>query len=81
MATGKGELMSAILFQSSMRFKYDEEIVVVVTLMIAYASVCAILAIVIQVPVFIYLYLTTWPSSDQLCDKHLQNPLKPGLCC
>lgn len=49
MQTGKGELLSAILYPENMVFKYDEELVVVLILIFTYAGVCAILSVVIQV--------------------------------
>ena len=49
MQTGKGELLSEILYPQKMLFKYDEELIVVLIMLFAYAGVCAILSIIIQV--------------------------------
>jgi hypothetical protein len=49
MATSKGDLLAAILFPKTMLFKYDEELPVVVLLLVVYAAICAVLAIVFQV--------------------------------
>lgn len=48
MATSKGDLLAAILFPKAMLFKYDEELPVVLVLLILYAAMCAVLAIVFQ---------------------------------
>ncbi|MCO5602074.1 hypothetical protein L7F22_056201 [Adiantum nelumboides] len=46
MSTSKGKLLSAILYPEQMLFKYDEELPVVVILLLLYAFVCFIIAIV-----------------------------------
>ena len=48
MDTSKGDLLSVILFPASMIFKYDEELTVVITMLLVYASVCFALSIVFQ---------------------------------
>lgn len=48
MDTSKGDLLSVILFPASMIFKYDEELTVVITMLLVYASVCFVLSIVFQ---------------------------------
>lgn len=48
MDTSKGDLLSVILFPASMVFKYDEELTVVITMLLVYASVCFALSIVFQ---------------------------------
>ena len=48
MDTSKGDLLSVILFPASMIFKYDEELTVVITMLLLYASVCFVLSIVFQ---------------------------------
>ncbi|KAI5068179.1 hypothetical protein GOP47_0016524 [Adiantum capillus-veneris] len=46
MSTSKGNLLSAILYPEQMLFKYDEELPVVVILLLLYAFVCFIIAII-----------------------------------
>jgi len=46
--TGKGELISQILFPVPMRFKYDEELPLVVAMLLVYAAVCFISSLVLQ---------------------------------
>jgi len=47
-ATGKGELISQILYPVPMRFKYDEELPLVVCMLLVYAFACFILSLIFQ---------------------------------
>ena len=48
MDTTKGDLLAAILFPTRMVFKYDEELVVVIVILLAYSAICFALAIDFQ---------------------------------
>lgn len=48
METTKGDLLAAILFPTRMIFKYDEELVVVIVILLAYSAICFVLAIDFQ---------------------------------